>query len=609
MQASSEQHGAAPHPRRAASPSRAASSPSGSTSDRSPRHANGEASGREARNTKHAAPSPGEHSVQQEHVFTRWDYGIFTVLTLVNTGVVGYFAVRWFTLDAWLVAPLWLLLATVLVFRGLLMHQMRWFSLLLMRRPVPQPPREGWTVGVMTTFVPGAESLEMLEVTLEAMVAMDYPHDTWVLDEGESDEVKALCERLGVHHFTRKDRPEYHTESGIFQTRCKHGNCNAWLYDYGFDHYDVIVGFDPDHIPARDFLMRTLGYLNDPEIGYVQAAQIYYNQKASFIARGAAEETYVYYSATQMAYNGLGHPIVTGCHQVHRTTALKEAGGFAAHDADDLLITLIHRSIGWKGVYVPEVLAKGLTPVDWTGYLKQQQRWARSVLDVKLRVTPALFGKLSLWDRVVALIHGIYYFQGLLASVMTLLLLYMLATGHVPVEIGLRPLVLIGAMTAVLTVTEFYKQRFFLEWRKEWGLHWRGGILNLAKWPFFLIALAEVALGRTREFTLTLKVKGERGGYMLARPHLVLIGGLGAAWATGALLGHDLPLLLHVWAACSILWSVLLIWTETWTYPDPFDRALWTPDFPERPPITPASAATSSEASPITAAESAQAAT
>ncbi len=80
---------------------------------------------------------------------------------------------------------------------------------------------------------------------------------------------------------------------------------------------------------------------------------MYYNQSASFIARGAAEETYGYYSSIQMTSYALGYPIVTGCHHTHRVSALREIGGFAPHEADDLLITVHYRAAGWKGVYVP----------------------------------------------------------------------------------------------------------------------------------------------------------------------------------------------------------------------------------------------------------------
>ena len=122
-------------------------------------------------------------------------------------------------------------------------------------------------------------------------------------------------------------------------------------------------------MPAPLYIAETLGYFRDPMIGYVQAAQAYYNQGAGLVARGAAEETYAYFSAIQMASYGLDYPIIVGGHNAHRMAALEAVGGFAVHDADDLLLTLKYRAAGWGGVYVPRILARGLTPVDWRGYL------------------------------------------------------------------------------------------------------------------------------------------------------------------------------------------------------------------------------------------------
>jgi len=56
-----------------------------------------------------------------------------------------------------------------------------------MRRPSPAAARPGMRVGVATTFVSSSEPIEMLEGTLRAVIAMDYPHDTWVLDEGDDE--------------------------------------------------------------------------------------------------------------------------------------------------------------------------------------------------------------------------------------------------------------------------------------------------------------------------------------------------------------------------------------------------------------------------------------
>ena len=225
----------------------------------------------------------------------------------------------------------------------------------------------------------------------------------------------------------------YQSARGRYQSRSKHGNYNAWLAAHGFAHYDLFMNIDPDHVPASTFLLEVLGYFDDPKIGYVQVAQAYYNQAASFIAHGAAEETYAYYSVTQMAsYRVPVFPIVTGCHTTHRMTALQQVGGFAPHDADDLLITLWYRAAGWHGVYVPTILARGLTPVDWASYLTQQRRWARSVLDIKFRIYPDLAERLPRREQVLGWLHGLYYLRGLTTGIGIGLLAYMLVSGSVP---------------------------------------------------------------------------------------------------------------------------------------------------------------------------------
>ena len=41
----------------------------------------------------------------------------------------------------------------------------------------------------------------MLEGTVKALIGLDYPHDTWVLDEGDDEKVKALCLKIGSQPF------------------------------------------------------------------------------------------------------------------------------------------------------------------------------------------------------------------------------------------------------------------------------------------------------------------------------------------------------------------------------------------------------------------------
>lgn len=122
---------------------------------------------------------------------------------------------------------------------------------------------------------------------------------------------------------------------------------------------------------------------------------------------------------------------MVGCHNTHRVTALQAIGGFAAHDADDLLTALMYLAHGWRGVYVPETLATGLTPVSWTSYFTQQRRWARSVFDLKLRVLPDLRRRLQpgVWWR--AMLQGVSYIgEAMLPLAGVAALCAVLLTGH-----------------------------------------------------------------------------------------------------------------------------------------------------------------------------------
>ena len=371
----------------------------------------------------------------------------------------------------------------------------------------------------------------MLEETLRALVAMEYPHDTWVLDERDDDEVRALCAALGAHHFTRKGIPRYQEPEGRFAARSKHGNYNAWLTEVGFERYDVIAAFDPDHVPEAEFLSAVLGYFDDPSVGYVQAAQAYYNQAASFIARGAAEETYLYYSSIQMTAYALGYPIVVGSHNTHRTAALRDVGGFAPRRRRPPDRSSTARA-GWRGVYVPLRLAAGITPVDWGGYLTQQRRWARSVIDVKLRLLPKLGGRLLIRERLTSFMQGLYYLNPLF------------------IALGMGVLVDAGHRRHPGGLLVRYRSRARADAGRARRLRSlppavlsrspaRDGpsesvVVALRKWPHLLLALFDVVLARSQPYVLTEKLGTEANRHPVARAHLPIVCLVAAAWGSAS---------------------------------------------------------------------------
>ena len=212
----------------------------------------------------------------------------------------------------------------------------------------------------------------------------------------------------------------------------------------------------------------------------------------------------------QTASFGLGQPILTGCHNGHRLSALEQVGGFPDHTADDLTLTLRYQAAGWHGVYVPRVLATGQAPETWPAYLTQQLRWARSVLDIKLRRMGEA-GQVPAAKRLIDWFQGFGYLQDALVATATLVLLVaILSTGrfqNAVVRLYAWPVALLAI---VFVTSEVYRQRFYLVPKQERGLHWRAFLLRAAKWPYTLLALLYVI--RDTPFAYRVTPKKGAGG-------------------------------------------------------------------------------------------------
>jgi cellulose synthase/poly-beta-1,6-N-acetylglucosamine synthase-like glycosyltransferase len=501
-------------------------------------------------------------SAESERVFTPLDWIVFSLLSLFRIGALVGFLWHWFSPAGW-----WgsekstFAAATLLLLIGLSGNQLRWIALPYMRRPLPKQARPGMRVAAVTTCVPAVEPPELIERTRRAMWALDYLHDTWLLDEGDSTEVRELCRSLGVQRFSRSGLSRYQRETGQFAARTKHGNYNAWLHEYGFRQYDFMIAFDPDQVPTPEYASSVLGFFEDERIAYVQAPQVYRNQNESLVAKGAAEETYAYYSVAEMASFAVGAPVLTGCHNAQRLSALQEYGGLPDHAAEDLLQTVYYRLRGWRGVYVPRELATGLAPEGWTSYLNQQIRWARSVLDIKFRHWPAGRGPRSIKSGIEFL-QGFGYLQDAVlaaGSLMLFVLLLGVGVGRLTFEHVANPSL---KWLVVIFATDLYHQRFYLRPKTEAGLHWRAGVLRAAKWPFVWKALWLVMRNERFHYVVTPKTKPAYTSKMLLIPHGTVIALVVAAWIIGVRhrVAHEWPV--QLCAAAIIAFSIGLIALE-----------------------------------------------
>jgi cellulose synthase/poly-beta-1,6-N-acetylglucosamine synthase-like glycosyltransferase len=456
------------------------------------------------------------------------DQSGFILLFMVQLGLIIYFIGWWFhpvRLEFHIVAPFlfWILSSVGAI--DVVFYFFIWRVIWSMKKPGYLPPENGHRVAMATTFV-SSEPIDMLEQTLLAMRDVKYPHDTYVLDESNNPNVRELCAKIGVTHFSRKDIERYNQKSGKFQTRTKGGNINSWLDSYG-KKYDFVTFLDPDHKPLPTYLDCVLGYFRIGNVGFVQAPQIYGNQAKNWIARGAAEQTYYFYGPMLLGLHGLDSCIVNGSHSTFRMQALNDIDGYAVHDADDVLTSIRLNAKKWSGIYVPEVLAIGLAPDTWTTFLQQQTRWAYSMLDLFFHHYGRELKGLKLEQRIGYLFLSLYYFLAIGFVLLLLLPLISVLFNYAPVN------------TELLTFCWYYfpfsfaryvllivwSQKFLIRPNQERGIWFRGGLLWVATWPYYLQALLNALPNRAvrPRITTPKNVHEKVFAARMFRPHILLI--------------------------------------------------------------------------------------
>ena len=249
-------------------------------------------------------------------------------------------------------------------------------------------------VAMIVTKTP-SEPFALVRRTLEAMLAQDVPHDTWLADEDPTPETLAWCAAHGVQVSTRKGRADYHRAEWPRRTRCKEGNL-AFFYDnVGYRDYDFVAQFDADHVPEQGYLRAVLRPFADPAVGYVSAPSICSrNARQSWAARTRLHSEAMFHGALQAGYSRGWAPMCIGSHYTLRTRALKQIGGLGPELAEDHATSMMMNAGGWRGVHAIDAIAMGDGPASLADMLTQEFQWSRSLVSLLLRYTPRYLGRL-----------------------------------------------------------------------------------------------------------------------------------------------------------------------------------------------------------------------
>lgn len=301
-------------------------------------------------------------------------------------------------------------------------------SLLMNADPLERPKLPDYPDDELPTvdvFIPTYNEDEyILATTMAAARSMDYPAGkvtVWLLDDGGSDQkcndknpakaetarqrrisLQALCARMGCVYLTRK-RNEH----------AKAGNMNNGLkYAKG----EIIVVFDADHAPFREFLRATVGhFLLDPMLFLVQTPHVFLNpdpiEKNLRTFDRMPSENEMFYGITQRGLDKWNGSFFCGSAALLRRKALETTGGFSGVTiTEDCETAFELHAKGWTSVFVEKPLIAGLQPETFVSFIGQRSRWCQGMMQILMLKNPAVKKGLHFIQRVCYLSSMTFWF-------------------------------------------------------------------------------------------------------------------------------------------------------------------------------------------------------
>ncbi|MFO1295017.1 MAG: UDP-forming cellulose synthase catalytic subunit [Rubrivivax sp.] len=247
----------------------------------------------------------------------------------------------------------------------------------LQRRELSLPPDRG-TWPTVDVYIPSySEPLEVVRPGVLAALALDWPADklrVYLLDDGRRPEFRAFAEQVGARYLVRADNR--HAKAGNLN--------NALAHSDG----EFVAVFDCDHIPTRDFLTATLGWLvREPRCAVVQTPHNFFSpdpfEKNLQAFRRVPNEGELFYGVVQDGNDLWNATFFCGSCAVLRRAPLLEIGGFATDTVtEDVHTAMRLHDRGYGSAYLNRILASGLATENLPRHIAQRVRWARGMVQL-----------------------------------------------------------------------------------------------------------------------------------------------------------------------------------------------------------------------------------
>jgi cellulose synthase/poly-beta-1,6-N-acetylglucosamine synthase-like glycosyltransferase len=373
-------------------------------------------------------------------------------------------------------------------------------------------------------FIPTVnEGSEILGPTIEGAVnARDkflkqYPsaeiriivcNDAFVANIPHWESVQSLSLAYGVDCITR-------TKPG----GAKAGNIENARRHYGAIGKCLLAVLDADQVAEPDFLLRAIKPFGDPTIGWVQTRQ-YYRNSECVVSRWAESQASLFYDLVCPGKSAINASYICGTNVIIRAEVLDDIGGFPTESVTEDFAASIRTHQSWRSIYIKDILAKGVGPLDITGYFVQQSRWARGTVGVlrsdwKRLLLPSTNG-LSFDQRVQYLLSGTHYLCGLRDMVF-------LCTALLSLYLGESPIKHVSVMTIALYLLPYIVSSQLLILLQVRSLStFSGTVIGYMSFPTLVASSFEALLNRRMKFLVTPKSDSGHSDLRAVVPHILI---------------------------------------------------------------------------------------
>lgn len=440
---------------------------------------------------------------------------------LTDTTFAGIHQLEWF--DYLLLAPYFLLLGILavygfhrfLVIRGYLKH----------RHKVPTAPANRFEqLPRVTIQLPLFNERNVVDQLLENILKVRYPRELLeiqVLDDSTDDThpyTEALVARL---------REQGHPIEYIHRTNRTGYKAGALQEGMARAQGEFMAVFDADFIPPEDFLEKTIHFFSDPKVGVVQTRWTYLNRDHSLLTEVQALMLDGHFALEHTARYGQGLFFnFNGTAGILRRAMIEDAGGWE-HDTltEDSDLSYRAQLKGWQFVYLPWLECPSELPVDTYGFQVQQQRWAKGLTQVALKLYPRIWrADISFREKLEAWFHltpNVSY------PLMVVVSALMLPVMMVRFYIGWEQMVMVDLPLIVCSfwsVVSFY----LLAEHELYPKHWKRAIFLL---PFLLAMGVALTISNTKAVLEALR--GKQSSFVRTPKYAPRAAGQARAMAVG----------------------------------------------------------------------------